>query len=74
VVSLEFEYEKTIPGTCVKAEIHDKGDGWWQYFLTNTQTGDNSGVHEFHLPDIPLTHEQAAKVAMEIWIAKGMDT
>lgn len=72
-MTLVFEYKHTIPGTCVLAEIHDKGDGWWQYFLTNTQTGANSGVHDFHL-DFPLTHEQAAKVAMEIWIAKGMDT
>lgn len=72
-MSLEFEYTQTIPGTVVKAEIHNKGEGWWQYFLTNTATGQNSGVHEFHL-DFPLTHEQAAKVAMEIWLAKGMDT
>lgn len=72
-MTLEFEYVATIPGTCVKAEIHHKDVGWWQYFLTNTQTGDNSGVHDFHL-DFPLTYEQAAKIAMEIWIAKGMDT
>lgn len=74
MVSLEFEYVGEIPGTCVKAEIHDKGEGWWTYFLTNTQTGDNSGVHDFHLTDFPITHEQAAKIAFEIWTAKGMDT
>lgn len=73
-MSLEFEYKRTIPGTVVTAEIHDMGDGWWRYFLTNDATGTNSGVHEFHLPDIPLTHEQAARVAMEIELAKGMDT
>lgn len=69
---LEFEYVRIIPGTVVRAEIHSKGDGWWQFFLTNTVTGNNSGVHEFHL-DFIETHEQAAKVAMEIWLAKGLD-
>lgn len=73
MVSLEFEYVRNIPGTCIKAEIHNKGDGWWQYFLTNTQTGDNSGVHDFHL-GFSLTYEQAAEVAKEMWISRGLDT
>lgn len=73
-MSLEFEYVGTIPGTIVKAEIHNKGAGWWMYFLTNTLTGANSGVHDVYLPGIQLTHEQVARVAFEIWLAKGMDT
>jgi hypothetical protein len=74
MVTLQFEWVGTIPGTVVKAEVNDNGDGWWQTFLTNTETGRFSGVHSMHLPGIQLTHEQAARIAMEIWIAKGMDT
>lgn len=73
MVSLEFEYKKTIPGTCITAEIHDLGNGWWRYFLVNNSTGKNSEVHEFHLP-FPLTHEQAAYVAKEIELAREIDT
>lgn len=74
-MSLEFEYVQNIPGTCIKAEIHDKSNGWWTYFLTNTETGANSGVHDFFIPmEFPVTHNLAARIALELWIAKGIDT
>lgn len=74
MVSWEFEYVGTIPGTCIKAEIHEMGYGWWRYFLTNTEDGEISGVHEFHLRDFPITHEQAAKVAFAIWLSHKLET
>lgn len=72
-MTLSFEWVNIIPNTCIKAEVNDLDSGWWETFLTNTETGDFSGVRSFHL-DFPLTHEQAAKIALEIWIAKGIDT
>jgi len=73
-VTLQFEYAKTIPGTCIKAEIHEMGRGWWRYFLTNEETGEMSGVHEFHLRTLTVNHEGAAEVAFAIWLSHKLET
>jgi hypothetical protein len=73
-VTLEFEFVGTIPGTVVRAEVNRKGNGWWEYFLTNTETGRFYGPHHMHQPGIQLNHEQAARIALEIRNARRMDT
>ena len=74
MVSLIFEYKEVIPGTNITAEIHEIGEGWWRYILTQENVMENSGVHEMHLPGIPLTHAQVAIIAKEIETAKRLDT
>jgi hypothetical protein len=73
VVSLEFEYKGVVANTNFTAEIHDIGEGWWRYFLTENGLP-MSGVHEVYLPGIPLTHEHVARIAHEIELAKRLDT
>lgn len=73
-MTLEFEYVRNIPGTNIKAEMHAMGSGWWRFFLTNQDNGEMSGVHDFHLPDWEITHEQAAKVAFAIWLSHKLET